>query len=102
MDSRGSEPPWPKFFFLLIIFFLFTVGPHSSKTLGPLRINQPSQPNPISHCPTQKLNKNSKNIHNGDCILAKKLFYQLWAQWKGEVCIGRVDRGGEKIIGVTT
>ena len=29
-------------------------------------------PHPTSNCPTQKLNKNNKNIHNVDCILAKK------------------------------
>ena len=27
---------------------------------------------PYSNYPTKKLNKNNKNIHNGDCILAKK------------------------------
>ena len=40
--------------------------------------NQFSQPNLSSNYLTQKLNKNNKNIHNDDCILAKKkkkLFY---------------------------
>ena len=27
---------------------------------------------PNNNYPTQKLNKNNKNIHNGDCILVKK------------------------------
>ena len=29
-------------------------------------------PPPTSKYSTKKLNKNNKNIHNGDCILAKK------------------------------
>ena len=52
----------------------------SSKTLGVFFIlNKPNQPHPTSNYSTQKLNKNNKNIHNSDCILAtkkkKKLFY---------------------------
>ena len=31
--------------------------------------------NPNNNYQTQKLNKNNKNIHNGDCVSAKKLFY---------------------------
>ena len=31
--------------------------------------------NSNSNYPTQKLNKNNKNIHNNDCILAKNLIY---------------------------
>ena len=34
--------------------------------------NQSNQPNSNSNYPTQKLNKNNKNIHNDDCILVKK------------------------------
>ena len=30
---------------------------------------------PYSNYPTKKLNKNNKNIHNGDCILAKKNYF---------------------------
>ena len=30
------------------------------------------RPPPTNNYQTQKLNKNNKNIHNGDCILAKK------------------------------
>ena len=53
------------FFFLLILYIIFVVAP-PSKTLGP---------SPTSNYRTQKLNKNNKNIHNGDCILAKNPFY---------------------------
>ena len=28
-----------------------------------------------SNYPTKKRNRNNKDIHNGDCILTKKLFY---------------------------
>ena len=33
------------------------------------------RPPPTNNYPTQKLNKNNKNIHNGNCILAKKKNY---------------------------
>ena len=36
--------------------------------------------NPNNNYLTQKLNKNNKNIYNGDCILVKKLFYQQKAK----------------------
>ena len=36
---------------------------------GPKGAQAPPVP-PTSNCQTQKLNKNNKNIHNGDCILA--------------------------------
>ena len=33
------------------------------------------RPPPTNNYLTQKLNKNNKNIHNGDCILAKKNYF---------------------------
>ena len=35
------------------------------------------RPPPTKNYQTQKLNKNNKNIHNGDCILAKKTILPL-------------------------
>ena len=69
MGAQGDLPPrGPNFFFffIVIIYFIFVVRSHS-KTLGP-----PSKTYFNSNYPIQKLNKNNKNIHNGDCILAKK------------------------------
>ena len=40
--------------------------------------NQFSQPNLSSNYLTQKLNKNNKNIHNGDCILAKYIYIYIY------------------------
>ena len=31
--------------------------------------------NPNRNYLTQKLNKNNKNIHNGNCILVKKIYF---------------------------
>ena len=53
--------------FLLNIYFIFVVEPPSSlislACLTQLAIIQP-----------KNLSKNNKNIHNGDCILAKNYF----------------------------
>ena len=68
---KGARaPPESFFFFFVILYFIFVVRP-------PLLPNQSSQLNPNSNYPTQKLFflKKNKNIYNGDCILAKKLFY---------------------------
>ena len=66
-SPRGPGPAGPIVFLksFYISFFL----------LGPLLSNQSSQLNLDSNYPIKKLNKNNKNIHNSDCILAKKLFY---------------------------
>ena len=67
----GPRPPRVPFFFFffVILCFIFVVGLSFSP-------NQFSLPNPNSNYQTQKFNKNNKNIHNGDCILANnKLFY---------------------------
>ena len=42
------------------------------KTLGFLPFDKPNQSHPNSNYQTQKVNKNNKNIRNGDCILGKK------------------------------
>ena len=80
--GSGSDPPSSNFLFLflVIIYFIFVVGP-PSKALDLHFFNKANQPHPNSNYLTQKLNKNNKNIHNSDCILAttkkkkKKLFY---------------------------
>ena len=65
----GAQAPSGPIFFLVILCFIFVVGLSFSP-------NQFSLPNPNSNYQTQKFNKNNKNIHNGDCILANnKLFY---------------------------
>ena len=65
---RGPGPPLGLNYFFFI-FYSYNTCHFSS--WAPLLPNKPlSHPN--SNYPTQKLNKNNKNIHNGDCILAKK------------------------------
>ena len=65
-------PPGSFFFFFQLLYISFLqLGP-PSKTLGSLSLNKPNQPQLNSNYPTQKLNKNNKNIHNDDYILAKK------------------------------
>ena len=63
----GPSPLGSIFFFIVILYFIFVFVPFLP--------NQSSQPNPNSNYPIQKLNKNYKNIHNGDCILAKKNYF---------------------------
>ena len=87
---KGARAPWVQFFIfsiqLLHILFL-QLGP-PSKTLGPFSPNQSSQSNPNNNYPTQNLNKNNTNIHNGDYILTKKLFY--YQRTKKSCVIGEV------------
>ena len=78
---RGPEPPWVQMFFSYFIF-------HFCSWVSLLPI-QSSYPNSNTNYPTQKLNKNNKNIHNGDCILAKKQFYHQITKKKSCV-IGEV------------
>ena len=61
------------YIYIYIVFIYFiSIDRPLSKTLGPLLLNKPNWPHPNSNYPTQKFNKNNKNIHNGNCILAKK------------------------------
>ena len=71
----GPAPPSPIFFSYFIFHFC------SWASLLP---NQSSYPNSNSNYPTQKLNKNNKNIYNSDCILAKK---QLYHQRTKKYCV---------------
>ena len=73
-QAGSREPGLLDFFFQLLYISFLQLGP-PSKTLGSLSLNKPNQPQLNSNYPTQKLNKNNKNIHNSHCILAKKLFY---------------------------
>ena len=66
-DPGRARAPGPIFLFYLLYFSFF----FSCASLS----YQSSQPNPISNYSTKKINKNNKSIHNGDFILAKKLFY---------------------------
>ena len=68
------DPLGPFFFFQLLYISFLQLGP-PSKTLGSLSLNKPNQPQLNSNYPTQKLNKNNKNIHNDDYILAKKNYF---------------------------
>ena len=66
----ARTPPGPKkFLFLVIIFFIFFVRP-LPKLQAPFLHNKLNQPHPNSNYSTKKLNKNNKNIDNGNCILA--------------------------------
>ena len=71
VKGSGSGPPSSNFLFLflVIIYFIFVVGP-PSKALDLHIFNKANQPHPNSNYLTQKLNKNNKNIHNSDCVLA--------------------------------
>ena len=61
-------------YIIVIICLIFIVRPLSKPQIL-LLLNKPSQPHLDSNYPTKKLNKNNKNIHNGDCILAKKNYF---------------------------
>ena len=79
-EPRGGPagPPWFQIFlFIVILYFIFV--------FSPLLANQSSQPNSNSNFPTQKLNKNNKNIHNDDWILAKKK--QFYHQRTKKSCV---------------
>ena len=71
--SRGPRPPWVQIFFNYYIFYFCSWAPlPKSQTL--LLFDKSNQPNSNSNYPTEKFNKNNKNIHNnGDCISAKKV-----------------------------
>ena len=45
---------------------------------------------PNNNYPTQKLNKNNKNIHNGDCILVKKKNYFAIKEPKNHVLLEKL------------
>ena len=66
----GGPRPGSLFFFFFLSYSIFYFCSWAS-----LLPNQSSYPNSNSNYLTQKLNKNNKNIYNGDCILAKKQFY---------------------------
>ena len=75
LGPKGAWAPSGPNFFLVIIFFIFVVR-SLPKLQAPFLHNKPNQLHPNSNYPTKKLNKNNKNIHNDDFILAKKkLFY---------------------------
>ena len=61
-DGPGGGP-----IFLVILYFIFVI-----ESIFP---NQFSQLNSNSNYSTKKLNKNNKNINNGNCILAKKNYF---------------------------
>ena len=107
-----SRPNWPRPWAVYYLSLAFTLwdsdGPRMdlSRGLGPpIQIKKkknyihhfcssaPSKnlgPSPTSNYPIKKLNKNNKNIHNCDCILAKKkkLFY--YQRTKKQCVIGEV------------
>ena len=66
---NGGPSPSP----ILFIYYLFfwQLNP-PFKILASLLSNQPSQPSRTSNYSIQKLNKNNKSLHNGDCILPNK------------------------------
>ena len=57
------------YIYIVIIYFIYVIG-HLQKPLALFLLNKPNQPHPTSNYSIQKLNKNNKNIHNNDCILA--------------------------------
>ena len=71
MDPGGALPFLGPIFFRYHIFY-FCSWVSLSRPLGLFFLNKSSQPYFNNNYPIQKFNKNNKNIHNGDCILAKK------------------------------
>ena len=65
--QMGARAPPSPFFFLLLVIYIYIY-------IYIILVNAPFQnlkPFSNSNYPTQKFKKNNKNIHNGDCILAK-------------------------------
>ena len=71
VEAQTAWAPQVHFLYSYYIFYFYSWTP-LSKPLAPFFSNHPNKSNPNRNYPTQNLNKNHKNIHNGDCILAKK------------------------------
>ena len=72
----GPEPHGSTFFIYYI--FHFCSWTSIQKPQAFFLINQSNQSNPNNNYLTQKLNKNNKNIHNGNCILAIYIYIFIY------------------------
>ena len=91
MGAQASLGPNIYIYIYIVFIYFISIDRPLSKTLGPLLLNKPNWPHPNSNYPTQKFNKNNKNIHNGNCILAKKKTYFTTKEPKNNVLLEKLN-----------